>query len=141
MNNNYHSALTFDYGLKQIGVAIGNRKFETTQALPIIRARDGIPNWDEIKKLIEEWKPDVLIVGLPLNMDGSTSKMAERASKFSRRLQGRFGLPVETVDERLSSQEAKSILREQGHRGDFHRDPADSVAAQLILQTWFEKSR
>ena len=137
MNHNHQRALAFDYGLKQIGVAIGNVQFSTSEALAILRAKDGIPNWIEIEKLILEWKPDLLLVGLPLNMDGSDSEMSARASKFGRRLHGRFGLAVEMIDERLSSQEAKSLLKEQGHRGDYNKNPADSVAAQLILDSWF----
>ncbi len=139
MNHNHQRALAFDYGLKQIGVAIGNAQFSTSEALAILRAKDGTPNWLEIEKLISEWKPDLLLVGLPLNMDGSDSEMSERASKFGRRLHGRFGLAVEMIDERLSSQEAKSLLKEQGHRGDYNKNPADSIAAQLILDSWFNE--
>ena len=108
MNHKYQRALAFDYGLKQIGIAIGNAQFSTTEALPILRAKDGRPNWIEVEKLISEWKPDLLLVGLPLNMDGSDSEMSERANKFGRRLHGRFGLLVKMIDERLSSQEAFS---------------------------------
>ena len=137
MTKTYHQALAFDFGLKQIGVATGNRQFETSQALPILKAQNGTPDWQQIEAVIQEWRPEVLLVGLPLNMDGSESEMSQRADKFARRLHGRFGLPIETVDERLSSQEAKQILREQGHKGDYLKEPADSISAQLILQTWF----
>jgi putative pre-16S rRNA nuclease len=128
--------MAFDFGLRQIGVATGNTLLGTTRPLPILRARDGVPNWDELHALVEEWQPDVLIVGEPVNMDGSPSELSGRAHKFSRRLQGRLGLPVEMVDERLSSFEAKQISREQGHRGDYQRNPVDSLAAELILKTW-----
>ena len=128
--------MAFDFGLRQIGVATGNTLLGTTRPLPILRARDGIPNWDELQALVEEWQPDVLIVGEPVNMDGSPSDLSGRAHKFSRRLHGRLGLPVEMVDERLSSFEAKQISREHGHRGDYQRNPVDSLAAELILKTW-----
>lgn len=137
LENKYRRGLAFDYGLKQIGVAIGNCQFATTEALSILRAKEGIPDWGEIEKLISEWKPDILLVGLPLNMDGSDSDMCERANKFARRLHGRFGVEVDMIDERLSSREAKSRLKDQGHRGDYTKNPADSVAAELILETWF----
>ena len=81
-------------------------------------------------------QPDLLLVGDPLNMDGSDSELCERARKFARRLHGRLGLPVTMVDERLTSFEAKQVSREQGHRGDYKRRPIDSQAAELVLQSW-----
>lgn len=128
--------LAFDYGLRQIGAAVGNSLTGTCQALTTLSAREGIPRWEDIESLLEEWQPDQLLVGLPLNMDGSESAMSNRAQKFGRRLHGRFGLKVSYMDERLSSYEAKSQLREQGHRGNYKDSPADAVAAQLILQSW-----
>ncbi|PLW70975.1 Holliday junction resolvase RuvX [Pseudohalioglobus lutimaris] len=128
--------MAFDFGLRQIGVATGNTLLGTTQTLPILRAREGIPDWEAVDRLVAEWLPDLLVVGEPLNMDGSSSELSARANKFARRLHGRLGLKVEMVDERLSSFEAKQISRQQGHRGDYNRDPIDSLAAELILQTW-----
>ena len=130
--------MAFDYGLRQIGVAVGNTVLGTTRSLPIINARDGVPDWQQLQALVAEWQPDALIVGEPLNMDGSASELSRRARKFARRLEGRLGLAVAMVDERLSSFEAKQISRDQGHRGDYHREPVDSLAAELILQTWLE---
>lgn len=128
--------MAFDFGLRQIGVATGNCLLGTTQALPILTAKDGVPDWRILGKLVDEWGPDILVVGDPLNMDGSDSELSSRARKFARRLHGRLGLPVDMTDERLSSFEAKSNLREQGHRGDFKQQPVDSYAAELILRTW-----
>ena len=130
--------IAFDYGLRQIGVAVGNCATRTRSALTTLKARDGVPDWTEIEKLLAEWQPELLVVGEPLNMDDSDGELAPRARKFARRLEGRFNVPFEMVDERLSSAEAKSLLAEQGHRGDYHDDPADSLAAMLILQTWME---
>ena len=121
------------------GVATGNALLATTQSLPILKARDGVPDWDAVARLVAEWQPDLLVVGEPLNMDGSPSELSERAGKFGRRLHGRLGLPVEMVDERLSSFEAKQQSREMGHRGDYNKDPVDSLAAELILQTWLSE--
>lgn len=132
--------MAFDYGLRQIGVAMGNMVLGTTQALPILKAKDGIPNWSSLEALVTEWQPDLLIVGEPLNMDDSPSELSGRANKFARRLHGRLGLPVEMVDERLSSFEAKQLSREQGHKGDFKKQPIDSFAAELILRTWLANS-
>ncbi len=128
--------MAFDFGLRQIGVAVGNCVLGTTQPLAIIKAREGIPDWSNVTRLIAEWQPDLLVVGDPLNMDGSVSELSERARKFSRRLHGRLGLPVELVDERLSSFEAKQNSRERGHRGDFKQQPVDSQAAELVLLSW-----
>jgi putative Holliday junction resolvase len=132
--------MAFDFGLRQIGVAVGNCLLGTSQPLPILRAREGIPDWQVVDGLIDEWRPDLLVVGDPLNMDGSASELCQRARKFGRRLHGRWGLPVTMTDERLSSFEAKQKSREQGHRGDFVAQPVDSYAAELILQTWLAEN-
>ena len=136
MNSPVRSVLAFDFGLVQIGVAVGNTLLRTTQPLAILRAREGVPDWHAVDLLVRDWQPDLLVVGDPLNMDGSASALCERARKFARRLHGRLGLPVEMVDERLTSFEAKQISREQGHRGDYKRRPMDSQAAELVLQSW-----
>jgi len=140
MKKPQRTVMAFDFGLRQIGVAFGNCLLATTQPLPILRARDGVPEWRALEALIEEWRPDLLLVGDPLNMDGSESKLCVQAGKFARRLHGRLGLEVAMVDERLSSFEAKHNSREQGHRGDFRRQPVDSLAAELILRTWLAEN-
>ena len=132
--------MAFDFGLRQIGVATGNCLLGTTASLPILRAKDGIPDWRALENLVKEWCPDMLVVGEPLNMDGSDSELSALATKFARRLHGRLGLRVAMVDERLSSFEAKHESRERGHRGDFKRKPVDSLAAELILRTWFAEN-
>ena len=136
MNARIRSVLAFDFGLAQIGVAVGNTLLRSTQPLAILRAREGIPDWQALAQLVRDWQPDLLLVGDPLNMDGSDSELCERARKFARRLHGRLGLPVTMVDERLTSFEAKQVSREQGHRGDYKRRPIDSQAAELVLQSW-----
>lgn len=132
--------MAFDYGLRQMGVAVGNNVLRTTQPLSVLSAKDGVPNWAHVQALINEWQPQLLVVGDPINMDGSTSELSERARKFSRRLHGRLGLPVEMMDERLSSYEAKQIAREDGHDGNYKAQPIDSLAAELILQSWFNQN-
>ena len=132
--------MAFDYGLSQIGVAIGNRMLGTTQPLAVLRAKNGQPQWRALEDLMKEWRPDLLVVGEPFNMDGTTSELSERANKFGRRLHGRLGLEVAMVDERLSTFEAKQNSREQGHRGDYKRQPVDSLAAELILRTWLAEN-
>ena len=137
MPNAHRRAMAFDYGTRQIGVAVGQTLTGSAEPLTNLRARDGVPDWDQLARLIREWEPNVLVVGLPLNMDGSASDMSERAARFARRLNGRFQLPVETVDERLSTFEAKQHLKSQGRTPSSYRDdPVDSLAAALLLQTW-----
>jgi putative Holliday junction resolvase len=131
--------LAFDFGLRQIGVAVGNCLLRTSQPLAIVHAREGIPRWQQVEALVAEWQPDLLIVGDPLNMDGSDSELSARARKFARRLHGRLGLPVELADERLTSFEAKQASRERGHDGNFKRRPVDSEAAELILRAWLDR--
>lgn len=128
--------LAFDYGLKQIGVAVGNSLTGTTQPLTVLRARDGQPDWQVLADLISEWQPELLVVGDPINMDGSDSELALRARRFARRLEGRFGMACEMMDERLTSREVKSAQRDAGHRGDYRQQPIDSLAAELILRDW-----
>lgn len=131
------TALAFDYGLKNIGVAYGQSITGTTQAISPLKAKDGIPDWEQIKQLIDQWRPNRLVVGLPLNMDDSDNEITTRARKFAKRLFGRFGVKTELMDERLSSFDAKQIAFSQGHKGDFGKKPIDSLAAQLILESWF----
>lgn len=132
--------LGFDYGTKQMGVAVGQMVTQQARELCNLKARDGIPRWEEIEALIKEWQPDALVVGLPLNMDGTPSDMCVRAEKFARRLHGRFNLPVHTHDERLTTFAAKGQRLSQGQqRGSYREQPVDALAAALLLQGWLEQ--
>lgn len=133
--------MAFDYGLKNIGVAYGQSVTGTANELKPLPARDGIPNWDHVQQLLREWQPQHLLVGLPLNMDGSDSDLCARARKFANRLNGRFGLPVTLHDERLSTRAAKDEARDRGHHGHYASAPIDSIAARLILESWLESLR
>ncbi|OUS14027.1 Holliday junction DNA helicase RuvA [Gammaproteobacteria bacterium 53_120_T64] len=130
--------MAFDFGTRQIGLAVGQTLTASGRPLAVLKARDGQPNWQQISDYIEQWQPDMLIVGLPLNMDGSESPFCKRARKFARRLQGRMALPVKMVDERLSTAEAKSRAE---HPGNYRDNPVDSEAACLILETWLQDPR
>lgn len=133
------TVVAFDYGLKNIGVAVGQSLTCNASELAALKARDGIPDWSQLEKLLSDWQPDTVVVGLPLNMDGSESEMAKRARKFANRVNGRFGYKVEFMDERLSSEEAKTIARDQGHDGNYAAAPIDSLAATIILQSWWQR--
>lgn len=129
--------LAFDFGTRRIGVAFGQELLGRGRPVTMLPARDGIPDWVAIERLIEEWRPDQLVVGLPLNMDDTENDMCARARKFGNRLHGRFHLPVAMVDERLSSFEAKGAVLAAGGDRDFGRHGVDDLAAVLILETWF----
>ncbi len=131
--------LAIDYGLRQLGVAVGNAELGTTQPLRVLPARDGQPDWSHIQDLLTEWQPDLVLVGDPLHMDGSVSELAQRARRFARRVHGRFGVEVAMVDERLTSFDVKTRERDRGHDGDYRRHPVDSLAAELILRDWLNQ--
>jgi putative Holliday junction resolvase len=120
------TVLAFDFGLKRIGVAVGEPELGIAHALPGIAA----PGIAAIERLVEEWRPATLVVGLPVAERGEHA-LARQVQRFARRLAGRFHLPVETVDERYTSVEAERLLR------GAKRKPVDSVAARLILEQYF----
>ena len=128
--------LAFDFGTRRIGVASGQEMLGTGQPLAMLPARDGIPDWQQIEALLAEWQPDIVLVGLPLNMDDTENDMCARARKFGKRLHGRYHVTVEMVDERLTSYEAKGEVMAGGGSRDFGRHSVDDRAAVLILETW-----
>jgi putative Holliday junction resolvase len=132
--------LGFDFGSKQIGVAVGQVITGQARELCILKAQNGVPDWQKVEVLFKEWQPDAIVVGLPLNMDGTKSAMSERAEKFARRLNGRFNLPVHTHDERLTTYEAKGQRLQQGQNSDYRERPVDALAAALLLQGWLEEN-
>ena len=132
------TVLGFDYGTKSIGIAIGQAITGSANPLTSIKAVDGIPNWDDIEKLLKEWQPDLVVVGLPLNMDGSEQEMTKRAQKFANRINGRFGIKVATQDERLTTTDAKARLFELGGFKALTKGQVDAVSAVLIIESYFE---
>ncbi|MCI7480278.1 Holliday junction resolvase RuvX [[Pasteurella] aerogenes] len=134
------TALAFDFGTKSIGCAVGQSITGTAQALPAFKAQDGIPNWEQIEKCLREWKPQVVVVGLPLNMDGSEQDLTLRAKKFAQRLHGRFGVNVVLQDERLTTTEARAEIFQRGGFKALNKGKIDGISACLILESWFENS-
>ncbi|WP_318490215.1 Holliday junction resolvase RuvX [Photobacterium leiognathi] len=134
------TVLGFDYGTKSIGVAIGQELTGTATPLAAIKANDGIPNWDNIEKLLKEWQPDLVVVGLPLDLEGKELEtITPRAKKFANRVHGRFGCQVELHDERLSTVEARAELFERGGYRSLSKGNIDSQSAVVILESWFER--
>ena len=124
----HHKALIgFDFGLKRIGVATANTTTMIATPLTILRAHNGVPDWITVSRIIDEWTPDLLVIGLPVNMDGSDGELSTRAKKFARRLSARFNKRTVMIDERLTSHEAKKIRPDE---------QIDDLAATFILETW-----
>jgi putative Holliday junction resolvase len=131
--------LGFDFGMKNIGIAVGQELTMTASPLMAIKAREGIPDWDQIKKILDEWQPALLVVGLPLNMDGTEQTMTAAARRFGNRLHGRFNIPVEWQDERLSTYEALEQMGIRHKSQSRQRSDVDQISAQLILQSWLNQ--
>ncbi len=122
--------------MRKIGVAVGQAITESATPLTIIKAKDGIPSWEEIDILIKEWGADALVVGIPYNMDGSEQEIGFAAKKFAVRLKNHYHLPVFLVDERLTTVQARYELKDKRNFKQAQRN-VDSVAAKLILESWF----
>jgi putative Holliday junction resolvase len=130
----------FDFGMKRIGVAVGQTVTRTARPLDTLKAKEGLPNWNAIAKLVHTWSPDLLIVGIPLNMDGTEQWVTHRARQFAAELQQRFALPVQEIDERLTTKAAREQLFQQSGYKSLQHGQVDRVAAQLILQNWFAEN-
>lgn len=137
MSGTNERVLSFDFGTTRIGIASGQSITGTASPLPPVAARDGVPDWSFLDNLLAEWKPDALVIGLPLNMDGSPSEMAYRARKFANRLHERYRCPCYLMDERLTTREAKRIHLDAGGGTNFKQESVDGIAAQLLLEDWF----
>ena len=129
--------LAFDFGLRHIGVATGQTVTGSAGPLTVLDARNGKPDWGAVMRLIREWRPVRLIVGLPLNMDGTDSDMAQRARRFAAELARRSGVETVLADERLTSREARARAPDRGDGpGGDH-----ALAAALIAETWLNEQR
>ena len=141
------SAMAFDYGTQKIGVAFGQSLTGTAQPIAVLKANNGIPDWEAVAQLILKWQPQVFVVGLPYNMDGTESELVPRAIKFGNRLNGRFNLPCFGIDERLSTREAREHMDAQGIQSGHSKkraaisDSTDAIAARIILENWFAEWR
>jgi putative Holliday junction resolvase len=129
-----------DYGTRKIGVAVGQTLTNTAMGIAVIPVRSGEPDWPQLDKLVQSWKPGAFVVGLPFNMDGTESEMSVRATRLAQTLTARYDRPCHFVDERLSTRAAREISRSNSELiGRRHNDKAavDALAAQLLLESWF----
>ncbi len=134
--------VAFDFGLRRIGVAVGQDVTASANPVAAIKNSDSGPDWQAIACIVGEWHPSRLVVGMPLHVDGSPAEMAAAIKEFIAEL-GRFELPIEQVDERYSSLEAGELLKSEraaGLRGRIKKEAIDSMAAALIAKRWLEKS-
>jgi len=131
--------LGFDYGTRLIGVAVGNQITQSAQALSVIENSPGGPDWAKVDALLQEWRPSALLVGLPLTLDDKEQPITRAARAFATALEKRYDLPLHAVDERYTSMEASRRFAEQRRSGTAKRKHAaniDSVAAQIIVESW-----
>jgi len=141
MSGTPETIIAFDFGLRRIGVAVGQQVTYSASPLAVIANGENGPDWQKIDKLVSEWQPDRLIVGMPAHADGSPSEMGDVVNGFIGDL-GRFELPVDAVDERYTSVEVEAILRSQraaGLKGRISKEMIDSGAAMLIAERWLKK--
>ena len=124
--------IAFDYGEKKIGVAVGQTSTNTSSPLQIIFNKDNKTNWISISSLLDEWKPDLILLGKPLNMDGSDSEIMKKVDKFYKELKSIYDADIEFVDERLTTFEAREILKDEKH------DNVDAHAAKILIDNWFD---
>lgn len=130
--------LAFDFGMKRIGVAVGELRLGQARAVQTINTEANAARFAAIEKLIAEWQPTRLLVGQPLNEDGTPHEMTARCERFANQLRGRFALPVDQVDERFSSVVAEDELRMRGIDWRTSKTLVDAEAARIILQSWMD---
>lgn len=134
------TVLAFDYGLRRIGVAVGNTLTGTAEPLVTVAARNGIPDWRAIDRVVAEWRPSALVSSVPYNMSGGAGSLAAAALRFADELGGRYGVEVHRLDERLTSREAEDDLRERRRSGmkgrRVRRGDVDREAARVLLLQW-----
>jgi putative holliday junction resolvase len=131
--------LAFDFGTRRIGVAVGNTLLRVAHPLATIDDEASARRFAAIAALVDEWQPGMLVVGIPVHADGTPHEMTARARRFARQLHGRHGLPVLEADERWTTQDAQSALDAAGRGGRRARPVRDAIAAQAILQGYFDE--
>lgn len=139
--NEIKTVIAFDFGMKRIGVAVGQTITQSARPLEVLHAKNGEPNWQTVADVIKKWQPQALVVGIPLNMDGTEQRITNSARDFAAKLGEKLNLPVFEMDERLTTKDARERLFEQGGYKALQDGQVDCVAAQLILQNWFAENK
>lgn len=130
--------LGFDFGYKRIGVAVGQQLTCSASPLATLDAKLGVPNWDVVQKVVDQWQPCAMIVGLPTCIDGTEQYTTAASKGFAKQLRKRFARPVHLVDERLSTMEARAYLFAEGGYRKIKQSEVDSIAACVILEQWLQ---
>ena len=128
--------LAFDFGTRNIGVAVGQKITKSATPLPPLLAQKGIPNWKELDNLIKNWQPTALVVGIPYKLDGSELKTTQLVRKFMERLKKRYQLPIYTSEEQLTTKIAREEIFAHGGYKALQNESVDSIAAKIILEDW-----
>lgn len=141
--HNHSSCISFDYGLRRIGVAVGNESLQTARPLTVVSNNNGTPDWASIDKLIATWQPAYIVLGWPLTLDGNEQAICTQIKGFAKRLRSRFSVEVHFTDERFSSIAAQDKIRQMRSSGQrrkrTQKGDIDSVAAAIILESWFAR--
>ncbi|HBI21382.1 MAG TPA: Holliday junction resolvase RuvX [Legionella sp.] len=131
--------LGFDFGYKRIGVAVGQSLTCSASPLSTLDAVLGVPHWDQVQRLVDQWQPTAMVVGLPTCIDGTEQYTTAASRGFARQLRKRFARPVHLVDERLSTREARAHLFAEGGYRKIKKTQVDSIAACIILEQWLQQ--
>lgn len=137
---NHKILMAFDFGMKRIGVALGQTITQSARPLMNLAAKSGVPDWQQLSKLVAKWSPDAFVVGIPLNMDGTEQPLTQQARQFAQSLSQKFLLPIYEVDERLTTKAAREHMFNTGGFKALSDGQVDAVAAQLILENWFAEN-
>ena len=135
--------LAFDFGLKRTGVAVGNTLTGSATPECTLQSKDEKPDWDGITRLIEAWKPEKVVVGMPTELDGGENTLTKRVERFCNQINGRYNLPVEQENEQFSSVEAAERLKElrqSGRKQKIKKEELDKIAASIILERWMQSN-
>lgn len=130
------TVLAVDFGINQWGLAVGNTATRTALPIKAVKVKKGIPNWDELQAVQAQWRASQIIIGLPLNMDGTDQPLTKKVRKMAKMLEEHLGLPVDFQDERLSTVEAKAKLFEESGYKSLQKDRIDCLSAVIILEDW-----
>ncbi len=135
--------IAFDFGLKRTGVAVGNTVIGSATPECTLSSKDESPDWDGISKLIEEWQPSQIVVGMPIELDGSENPLKKRIDRFCHQIQGRYNVAVDQENEQFTSIEAAQRLkqlRQSGRKQKITKDEVDKIAASIILENWMQRN-
>ena len=135
--------IAFDFGLKRTGVAVGNTVIGSATPECTLTSNDELPDWEGISKLFKEWQPSQIVVGMPVELDGTENPLKKRIDRFCNQIQGRYNIDVDQENEQFTSIEAAQRLkqlRQSGRKQKVSKDEVDKIAAAIILENWMQRN-